>query len=102
MIRERGVRALGFALGGIVIAAASAAGSLAAQAAPAFTAPSYAMTIGQPGAAFVYPWGMAYDPTSGTILTSDYNNYQVRRFTTAGSRRRLRSRSHSTASSHMA
>ena len=85
MIRERGVRALGFALGGIVIAAASAAGSLAAQAAPAFTAPSYAMTIGQPGAAFVYPWGMAYDPTSGTILTSDYNNYQVRRFTTAGS-----------------
>ena len=27
---------------------------------------------------------MAFDPTTGTILTSDYNNYQVRRFTTAG------------------
>jgi sugar lactone lactonase YvrE len=28
---------------------------------------------------------MAWDPVSGTILTTDYNNYQVRRFTTSGS-----------------
>ena len=27
---------------------------------------------------------MAYDPTTGTLLTSDYNNYQIRRFTTSG------------------
>jgi DNA-binding beta-propeller fold protein YncE len=86
MIRHssRGGRALGIVLGSIAIAAASGTGTLAAQAAPAFTAPSYDMTIGQPGAAFVYPWGMAYDPTTGTILTGDYNNYQVRRFTTSG------------------
>ncbi|MGP8159768.1 MAG: NHL repeat-containing protein [Candidatus Dormibacteria bacterium] len=68
----------------IALIALSAGAALEAQAAPSFTAPSYDMTIGQPGAAFVYPWGMAYDPTTGTILTSDYNNYQVRRFTTAG------------------
>ncbi len=81
---SRGGRALAIALGSLAIGAASGAGVLSAQAAAAFTAPSYDMTIGQPGAAFVYPWGMAYDPTTGTILTSDYNNYQIRRFTTSG------------------
>jgi len=81
---RRGGRALGIALGSLAIGAASGAGALSAQAAPAFSAPTYDMTIGQPGSAFVYPWGMAYDPTTGTILTSDYNNYQVRRFTTSG------------------
>lgn len=84
MIRERGGRAIASAIGAIALATASGAGLLDAQAAGGFTAPSYDMTIGQPGSAFVYPWGMAFDPTTGTILTSDYNNYQVRRFTTAG------------------
>ena len=72
------------AIGVVALATVSGGGALEAQAAPSFHAPSYDMTIGQPGSAFVYPWGMAYDPTTGTILTSDYNNYQVRRFTTAG------------------
>ncbi|MGD0448147.1 MAG: NHL repeat-containing protein [Candidatus Dormibacteria bacterium] len=75
-------RAIGLGLGVIALAGASGAGVIDSQA--AFAAPTYDMTIGQPGTAFVYPWGMAYDPTTGTILTSDYNNYQVRRFTTAG------------------
>ncbi|MFI5285495.1 MAG: NHL repeat-containing protein [Candidatus Dormibacteria bacterium] len=69
------------------LAASLAAGSAIAgvHAAGGFTAPTWALKIGVPGSAFVYPWGMAWDPSSGTILTSDYNNYQVRRFTTSGS-----------------
>jgi len=63
---------------------AAAGGVATTQAATTFTAPSWTLQIGQPGAAFVYPWGMAWDPVSDTILTSDYNNWQVRRFTTAG------------------
>ncbi len=55
-----------------------------AHAAPTLTAPTWQLQIGQPGSAFVYPWGMAYDAASGTILTTDYNNYQVRRFSTSG------------------
>ena len=75
-------RALGLGLGGVALVGASGAGVIDGKA--AFAAPTYDMTIGQPGAAFVYPWGMTYDATTGTILTSDYNNYQIRRFTTAG------------------
>jgi DNA-binding beta-propeller fold protein YncE len=86
MIRHpgRGGRTLGTALAVLAITATAGPGVLDTQAASGFTAPTYDMTIGQPGNAFVYPWGMAYDPTTGTLLTSDYNNYQIRRFTTAG------------------
>src|SRR5580698_1160486 len=69
------------AMGAVIIAAGGAATSPVSA---AFAAPSWTLQIGQPGAAFVYPWGMAWDPVSGTILTSDYNNWQVRRFTPAG------------------
>jgi DNA-binding beta-propeller fold protein YncE len=74
------------AIGAVTCAAVIAAAGSAAttQASAAFSAPSWALQIGQPGAAFVYPWGMAFDPVSDTILTSDYNNWQVRRFTTSG------------------
>ncbi len=82
---SRAGRGLGICLGVIAITGASGASALDTQAAPSFTAPTYDMTIGQPGNAFVYPWGMAWDPTTGTILTSDYNNFDVKRFTTAGS-----------------
>ena len=62
-----------------------AAGSVAVtQASAAFKAPAWTLQIGQPGAAFVYPWGMAWDPVSNTILAGDYNNWQVRRFNPSG------------------
>jgi sugar lactone lactonase YvrE len=62
----------------------SAGGAAATQASAAFKAPSWTLQIGQQGAAFVYPWGMAWDPASNTIITGDYNNWQVRRFTSSG------------------
>jgi tripartite motif-containing protein 71 len=77
-------RASAVAVGAAVLAIGSATGIWNAQAAPSLTAPTFKLQIGQPGSAFVYPWGMAYDPASGTILTTDYNNYQVRRFSTSG------------------
>lgn len=79
-------RALATAIGIAALAAAASGGGVfaAREAAPSFTAPAYDMTIGGPGHAFVYPWGMAWDPTSDTILTSDYNNYQVQRFSPSG------------------
>lgn len=72
------------AVGAAVLAIGSATGIWNAQAAPSLTAPTWKLNIGQPGSAFVYPWGMAFDAASGTILTTDYNNYQVRRFSTSG------------------
>lgn len=79
-LRRAGVVAVGAA----VLAIGSGAGIWNAQAAPSVTAPTWKLTIGQPGSAFVYPWGMAWDAASGTILTTDYNNYQVRRFSASG------------------
>ena len=77
-------RAGAVAIGAAVLAIGSGAGMWNAQAAPTLTAPTWQLQIGQAGSAFVYPWGMAYDAASGTILTTDYNNYQVRRFSTSG------------------
>lgn len=77
-------RALTAAIGLAVVALGSGASLRNVQAAQSFTAPTWTLQIGQQGSAFVYPWGMAWDPVSGTILTTDYNNYQVQRFTTAG------------------
>lgn len=73
------------ALSGVVAATGSVAalGGAAgkANAAAAFTAPTYNMTIGKPGPASVYPFGMAWDPTNGgSLLVDDYNNYNVKRF----------------------
>jgi sugar lactone lactonase YvrE len=48
-----------------------------------FTPPTFLRTIGGPGHAFIYPWGMA-TANDGTILMSDYNNYNIRRFNTSG------------------
>ena len=77
-------RASAVAAGAAVLAIGSATGIWNAQASPSLTAPTFKLQIGQPGSAFVYPWGMAFDSASGTILTTDYNNYQVRRFSTSG------------------
>ncbi len=63
-----------------------------AQAAPTFTNPTFNMNIGKAGGAFVYPFGMAWDPTTsdstssqpGSLLVDDYNNYNVKRFGSDG------------------
>lgn len=61
-----------------------------AQAAPSFTNPTFNMNIGKAGGAFVYPFGMAWDPTTsdstpgGSLLVDDYNNYDVKRFGSDG------------------
>jgi len=68
-----------------IVSATAGATLIQGQAASTFTKPAWDLQIGQPGTAFVYPWGMAWDPTSNTILTTDYNNWQVRRFTPSGS-----------------
>ena len=78
------------AMTGVAAAAAIASATagvtlIQGQAAGTFTKPTWDLQIGQKGTAFVYPFGMAWDPVSGTILTSDYNNWQVRRFTPSGS-----------------
>ncbi len=74
------------------LAAVFAGGTGNAQAAPTFTNPTFNMNIGTPGGAFVYPFGMAWDPTTsdstgtqpGSLLVDDYNNYNVKRFGSDG------------------
>lgn len=60
-------------------------GLVAATPSPAEAAstPTYLRTIGHPGHAGVYAWGMA-TATDGTILVGDYWNYQVRRYSATG------------------
>lgn len=79
---------------GIVAVLSGASGLAAAtSASAAFQAPAYNSTIGGPGSAFVYPFGMAWDPTTftqgsteydGTLLVDDYNNYDIKRFASDG------------------
>ena len=45
---------------------------------------TYQSTIGYPGSAGLYAYGMAYDPTDDSVLTGDYWNYQVQRYTAGG------------------
>ena len=83
------------ALSGVVaVTGLAAAGSAAgAKAGAAFSPPTFNMNIGKPGPAFVYPFGMAWDPTTsggsgsvpGSLLVDDYNNYNVKRFASDGS-----------------
>ena len=84
------------ALSGVVaVTGLAAAGGAAAgaKAASTFTQPTFNMTIGKPGPAFVYPFGMAWDPTTsggggsepGSLLVDDYNNYNIKRFASDGS-----------------
>jgi len=68
-----------------VVSATAGVTLIQGQAAGTFTKPNWVLQIGQQGSAFVYPWGMAWDSTTDTMLTSDYNNWQVRRFTPGGS-----------------
>ena len=76
---------IGAAAAAAIVSATAGATLIQGRAAGSFTKPTWQLQIGQQGSAFVYPWGMAWDPTSNTMLTSDYNNWQVRRFTPSGS-----------------
>lgn len=82
--KDRARRAVAAAIGIAALTVASSVSVLNAGAASSFKAPSWTLQIGHAGSAFVYPWGMAWDPTTGTVLTTDYNNYQVQRFTASG------------------
>src|ERR1019366_1556944 len=76
LIALSGVMAL---TAGIAIEGASA------HAAPVFTAPVPALTIGHASTAFIYPFGLAWDPTSGgSLLATDYTNYDIKRFSASG------------------
>jgi tripartite motif-containing protein 71 len=77
----------------LIALSAGLAGATESAGAAGFTAPTYDMTIGGPGSAFVYPFGEAWDPTTytqgtteyhGTLLVDDYNNYDIKRFAADG------------------
>ena len=70
-------------LAALVVAAGLLVAPPSVQPAAAATA-SYRSTIGYSGPAGIYPYGMAYDPTSNTVLVGDYWNYRTQRFTAAG------------------
>jgi DNA-binding beta-propeller fold protein YncE len=74
----------GLALAASAAVVATVAGvSGAGPASAAITPPTFVQTIGHPGHAGVYAWGMA-TAKDGSILVGDYWNYQVRRYTTTG------------------
>jgi DNA-binding beta-propeller fold protein YncE len=63
--------------------AATAVGALVAAPAAA-SAATLVKTIGFPGPAGVYAYGMDWDKSDNTILVADYWNYRVKRFTIDG------------------
>jgi sugar lactone lactonase YvrE len=72
--------------GAMALTAGIAIEGASAQAGPVFTAPVPALTIGHASTAFVYPFGLAWDPTvsngtpGGSLLATDYTNYNIKRF----------------------
>jgi tripartite motif-containing protein 71 len=95
--REHGARPLSrarlMAFSGVMaVTAGVAVAGTSAHAAPTFTAPTGALTIGHASKAFVYPFGMAWDPTvsdstapgTGSLMVDDYTNYNIKRFGSDG------------------
>ncbi len=70
-------------LAALMLSIAATAGALTFPAGAAITTPTYLRTIGFPGHAGVYAWGMATG-IDGSIVVSDYNNYVLHRFTPEG------------------
>ncbi len=79
----RTARSLGRPIATAVVLALGLIGTTGGPSGAAIADPTYVRTIGGPGHAGVYAWGMA-TATDGTILVSDYNNYVIRRYSTAG------------------
>ena len=63
--------------------AATALAAVPTARAATWSPPVWKQTIGHPGHAGVYAWGMA-TAKDGTILVGDYWNYSIRRFSAAG------------------
>jgi DNA-binding beta-propeller fold protein YncE len=76
------IRRLLAALAGVASIVASSL-LTATPAAASFAAPLWERQIGFKGSAFVNPWGMA-TAKDGTILASDYTNYNIKRFSISG------------------
>jgi DNA-binding beta-propeller fold protein YncE len=69
----------------ILIVVTTAATLVPAQGAfAAWSAPTFVRSIGGPGEARVYAWGMEWNPITNEILVGDYWNYQIRRYDTSG------------------
>ena len=92
-VRDRSRLGFGPALGLIAVLTGASGLAASTSASAAYQAPTYDMTIGGPGKAFVYPFGEAWDPTTftqgsnvydGTLLVNDYNNYDIKRFAADG------------------
>ncbi len=54
------------------------------EASAAFATPSLVRSIGGTGRAALFPWGVAFDATTGEYVVSDYLNYQLRRYSADG------------------
>ena len=52
--------------------------------AAAWAPPGFVRTIGGPGEAGVYAWGMEWNPVTLELLVGDYWNYQIRRYDLQG------------------
>src|ERR1700730_14125267 len=71
----------------LALVAGIAVEGASAHAAPVFAPPNPALTFGKASHAFVYPFGMAWDPTTpggGSLMVDDYTNYNIKRFSPAG------------------
>ena len=54
------------------------------EASAAFATPTLIRSIGGTGRAALFPWGVAFDATTGEYIVSDYLNYQLRRYSGDG------------------
>jgi tripartite motif-containing protein 71 len=71
------------ALASALVVATTLVATSPVPASAAIVPPTFLRTMGFSGHAGVYAWGMA-TAIDGTILTSDYNNYVIRRYSTSG------------------
>ena len=71
------------AMASVFVVAATLVATAPVPASAAINPPTYLRHIGFSGHAGVYAWGMATG-RDGAILTSDYNNYDIKRYSTSG------------------
>jgi sugar lactone lactonase YvrE len=66
------------------LAAVTSLAAMAAMAPASASAATLVKTIGFPGPAGLYAYGMDWDKSDNTILVADFWNYRVKRYTTSG------------------
>jgi tripartite motif-containing protein 71 len=71
---------------GVALALALGVLAIGVPSSPAVTTSvaAYSKTYGFADTDSVFPYGMAYDPTDNTVLTGDYWNYKVQRYSASG------------------